>query len=229
MQTVATMSRSRNDGTDENKRPDDIRNHFSPTRNTQPHNRRRRIVTSDSNDEQREQPAMQPVPTPDRNAAIALAEHVAQNQNVVLLTTSDDDSMYIPLPARRARTPEPTTPPVHPRTTITSTRGTPRPNATPRSRTPQGKTSRGGNRRSRPAPRSDQVPNTFEGEAEEASTDDDEHHTSECVESDTHGEDLYRQAIAGCRNATKARTQLRAATTQCRVCAKFAAYLDHFL
>jgi hypothetical protein len=46
---------------------------------------------------------------------------------------------------------------------------------------------------------------------------------------DTHGADLYRQAMASCRNANAARTQLRAETTDCRVCAKFAAYLQHFL
>jgi hypothetical protein len=68
----------------------------------------------------------------------------------------------------------------------------------------------------------------FVGEAEEASSDQCDAE-SDCAESDTYGVDLYREAIAGCRNAKKARTQLRAETTNCPVCAKFAAYLQHFI
>ena len=55
-------------------------------------------------------------------------------------------------------------------------------------------------------------------------TDDDD-----CVESDTDAEDLYRSAMLGVRNAHIARQHLRASTTSCPVCAKFAAFLQHFL
>jgi hypothetical protein len=223
------MSGNREKGADENKRPDDIRRFLSPSRTTTTPSRRRRIVTSSDSDTS-SRPALFQGPIPASNGQADLHQHVAQHQNVVQLSSSDDDSMYIPLPrAAAAARPMPQEPtaqarslhtPVH-----TPNRRTPRSNETPRRGTPQSNTARVGNRRPRPAPsRRD----TFAGEAEEATTDEDSQ-VSDCAESDTHGADLYRQAMASCRNANAARTQLRAETTDCRVCAKFAAYLQHFL
>jgi hypothetical protein len=53
--------------------------------------------------------------------------------------------------------------------------------------------------------------------------------SSECVESDTDAQDLYRSAIRGVRNARQARQQIRSATEHCPVCAKFAAFIAHFM
>ncbi len=94
--------------------------------------------------------------------------------------------------------------------------------ATTRSTQPTG-TARARNKRSRSS--------RFVGEATEASTNDDHtsDYSSDCIEMDTNGADLYRQAVSSLRNANNARNQLRAATTNCRVCAQFAAYLQHFL
>lgn len=72
----------------------------------------------------------------------------------------------------------------------------------------------------------------YEDEAEEATTTTSSSDNSDdwaCVESDTDAEDLYRSAIAGVRNARASRQQLRAATTPCAVCAKFAAFIQHFI
>jgi hypothetical protein len=71
----------------------------------------------------------------------------------------------------------------------------------------------------------------FEGEAEESTTNNTESFSSDdyCDESETDAEDLYRSAIAGVRNARVARQQLRTAIQHCPVCAKFAAFLQHFL
>lgn len=72
----------------------------------------------------------------------------------------------------------------------------------------------------------------FIGEAAEDSSNEDDNasdYSSECIEKDTNGADLYRQAVSGLRNANNARNLLRAATTNCRVCAKFAQFLQHFL
>jgi hypothetical protein len=61
---------------------------------------------------------------------------------------------------------------------------------------------------------------------ESAASDDD---SSECVESDTNAQDLYRAAIRGVRNARQARQQNRSVTEHCPVCSKFATFLAHFM
>ena len=221
------MGGARDNGTNENRRPDDIRRFLSPSRNDQTPSRRRRIVTSsDSEDEQSSRPAVERSPLHERNGNEALHQHVAQHQDVVQLSSSDDDSMYIPLPraATAARTEQPNQP-ERSRSSTTAARRKSQPNATPTRRLQPANTARVGSRRPRSTPSRD----TFAGEAEEASSDGGESQESECAESDTHGADLYRQAMASCRNANAARTQLRAETTNCRVCAKFAAFLQHFL
>ena len=215
----------------ENHNPNDIRNYMTPPRIEATPTRRRRIVTSsDSDDEPSGQPNTEHVIQPAALAAVAQQQNVTAIQDVVELTSSDDDSMYIPLPrARQPAAVEQSKLPAQPRTPNNARANTPRPATRSTAGTPKtaGSDQHSGNKRSRPQQRGRM--SSIIGEAEEASSDDEDDHTSECVESDTHGEDLYRQAIAGCRNATKARTQLRASTTKCRVCAKFAAFLDHFL
>jgi hypothetical protein len=67
----------------------------------------------------------------------------------------------------------------------------------------------------------------FTVEAEEASTDD-ESESESCDESEPNAQDLYHEAIMGVRRANNARSQLRNATINCPVCAKFAAFLQHF-
>jgi hypothetical protein len=67
----------------------------------------------------------------------------------------------------------------------------------------------------------------FCGEASESSTTDKP--SSDCSESDADAQCLYRSAISGVRNANNARLNLRRQTVNCPVCAKFAAYLQHFL
>jgi len=67
----------------------------------------------------------------------------------------------------------------------------------------------------------------FTGEAEEASTDYESEFES-CAESELNAQDMYHEAIMGVRRANNARSQLRSATINCPVCAKFAAFLQHF-
>jgi hypothetical protein len=67
----------------------------------------------------------------------------------------------------------------------------------------------------------------LEAEAVESAASDDP--SSECIESDTDAQDLYRSAIRGVRNARQARQQIRSATQHCPVCAKFAAFIAHFI
>ena len=67
----------------------------------------------------------------------------------------------------------------------------------------------------------------FTGEAEEASTDYESEFES-YAESELNAQDLYHEAILGVRRANNARSQLRSDTINCPVCAKFAAFLQHF-
>lgn len=67
----------------------------------------------------------------------------------------------------------------------------------------------------------------LEAAAVETSASDDR--SSDCIESDTDAQDLYRSAIRGVRNARQARQQMRLATEHCPVCANFAAFLAHFM
>ena len=71
----------------------------------------------------------------------------------------------------------------------------------------------------------------YEATAVESPTDSssDDSDNWRCIESDTDAEDLYRSAVAGVRNAHASRQQLRRTTNPCPVCAKFAAFLQHFV
>jgi|LauGreDrversion4_2_1035121.scaffolds.fasta_scaffold339485_1 hypothetical protein len=51
----------------------------------------------------------------------------------------------------------------------------------------------------------------------------------DCDESDEDAIDMYQSTISSMRNARLARQQLRASTTTCPVCAKFASFLQHFM
>jgi hypothetical protein len=215
---------------DENRKPNDIRNYLSPGpgSNDQTPRRRRRIVTSDESDSQlRTQPEVPAEQLPAANQAIALQQHVLQNQNIVQLS-SDEDSMYIPLPRPQpAAATEQPRPPQQPRTSINGTGATTPARASTSTYAPHASAATNQNSGRRRTRSQHDASAALIGEAEESTSA--SHQTSECAESDTHGEDLYRKAIASCRNANKARTQLRAATAKCRVCAKFASFLDHFL
>jgi hypothetical protein len=206
----------------------DIRKRLSPEKssaNTTPSRRRRVMSTSDSEEERsfqaRPAPAAQnhipnvdvandaPEPAP---AAECDREPAAQEIVQVLSTSSDsDDSMVILLPRQRTTTGAAQQAPI----IATNTRGSAsRSRVNTRSRV-------AGQKRSRnPVPK-------LCGEAEEASTTGDA--TSDCDESEPDAQMLYRQAISGVRNAHHARTQHHMATMTCPVCAKFAAYLQHFL
>ena len=63
--------------------------------------------------------------------------------------------------------------------------------------------------------------------AEESAASDDD--SSDCIESDTNAQDLYRAAIRGVRNARSARQQIRSVTEHCPVCSRFAAFLGNFM
>jgi hypothetical protein len=206
----------------------DIRKWLSPEKssaNTTPSRRRRVMSTSDSEEERsfqaRPEPAAQnqipnvdvandaPEPAP---AAECDREPAAQEIVQVLSTSSDsDDSMIILLPRQRTTIGAVRQAPI----IATNTRG-----SASRSRV-NTRSSVAGQKRSR-----NPVPNLC-GEAEEASTTEDA--TSDCDESEPDAQMLYRQAITGVRNAHHARTQHHIATMTCPVCAKFAAYLQHFL
>jgi hypothetical protein len=87
--------------------------------------------------------------------------------------------------------------------------------------------------RSRPREQPQQQPHPSSGRrrleaiaAESSASDVD---SSECIESDTNAQDLYREAIRGVRNARQARQQIRSATEHCPVCARFAAFLANFM
>ena len=84
-------------------------------------------------------------------------------------------------------------------------------------------------RRQQPQPRltSPRQRRRLEAAAEESAASDDD--SSDCIESDTNAQDLYRAAIRGVRNARQARQQNRAVTEHCPVCSKFAAFLSNFM
>jgi hypothetical protein len=67
----------------------------------------------------------------------------------------------------------------------------------------------------------------LEAAAEESAASDGD--SSDCIESDTNAQDLYRAAIRGVRNARQARQQIRAVTEHCPVCSKFAAFIVNFM
>jgi hypothetical protein len=230
---AATMSKGKHDEKDEYRHPGDIRNFLPPpSSSTKSTPRRRRVITSDSEDEELiggEGPAMPDHQTARsasaRNTESTTRSPTAAPNSPPVHVLSDDDCMYIAgvrNPHRNASHQQ-----HHPpgnrqqRSTPVAAKAASK-TATPRATQTTG-TARARNKRSSSS--------RFVGEATEASSNDD--HTSDfssdCIELDTNGADLYRQAVSSLRNANNARNQLRAATTNCRVCAQFAAYLQHFL
>lgn len=216
----------------ENRPPGDIRNYLSPppssNRSTP---RRRRVITSDSDDDALHGgggPAMLTHQTMARSADASNrtdtteAPTAAPSSPPVHHVSSDDDSMFIAgvrNPRRNASQEQPVN--IRQRSAPIATKASTK-TATPRATQATG-TTRARGKRSRSS--------RFVGEATEDSTNDDHtsDYSSDCIEMDTNGADLYRQAVSSLRNANNARNQLRAATTKCRVCAQFAAYLQHFL
>jgi hypothetical protein len=72
-----------------------------------------------------------------------------------------------------------------------------------------------------------QLRRRLEAAAVESDASDDD--SSECIESDTNAQDLYRSAIRGVRNARQARQHIRTDTEHCHVCSKFAAFIANFV
>ena len=204
---------------------EDIRKWMSPPASqpttTTPIRRRRVMSTSDSEDERNIRPAPAIVAQPDNEdepaAAVAAINNDQPNVIDVLSTSSDD--MYIALPQRSAagggarqaiRSPS-------------SVKGTNGHAAVSTSqRNPRSALRKCNGKRTRNSTKS-----KFTAEADE--TDDSEQSESECDETDTQAQMLYHQAITGVRNANNARKHLHSTTINCPVCAKFAAYLQHFI
>ncbi len=219
-----------------NQQQRDIRNWISSPGNSSngtPARRRRVMTTSDSEEEKnmstqgsQQLPRLQQANMiHDGNQQHDLHTDAGGNapaeRDVIQLDSSSDDSMYIPLPSQQAtggaaRQAE--------RTNCGLYTGTQRkePGGSKHSR---GKTDRQ-SLLQKNKKRSKKSKPKFRAEAEETSTTDD---SSVCDESDQDAQCMYRQAMNGVRNAGNARKILRGATMNCPVCAKFAAYLQHFL
>jgi len=137
-------------------------------------------------------------------------DNAQEERQVIQLDSSSDDSMYLPFPRQQG------------------SEGA----ARPASRNHLGlgtgavRNNLRGSTRGIGKKRSKKSKPKFCAEAEESDTTED---SSDCDESDPDAQCLYRQAMNGVRNAKNARTILRGSTMNCTVCAKFAAYLQHFL
>ena len=206
----------------EGKQQRDIRDWVtSPGRsaNGTPARRRRVMSTSDSEAERNLGSERQQQEPHQQNANMIndgnpqdddAGDNAQEERQVIQLDSSSEDSMYVPFPrkqgsggaARQAG-----------RNHLGLGKGALRNNQ-------RGSTQGIGKKRSKKAKPK------FCAEAEETDTTED---SSDCDESDPDAQCLYRQAMNGVRNAGNARTILREATMNCPVCAKFAAYLQHFL
>jgi hypothetical protein len=198
--------------------------------------RRRRVMSTSSSDNERQGPdlhnANQQTPSRSAPTPIALATNNAAQlpsqsagkkteakttdaADVIELVSSDDSMYILRSEARQAGG----------GTTVTS----PRQAAVKRSTSSKSGQPHHNSKRQRPSRCGASFSKTqkFTGEAEEASTDCDTELDS-CAESERDAQDLYHEAIMGVRRANNARNQLRSATINCPVCAKFAAYLQHF-
>jgi hypothetical protein len=212
--------------------PNDIRKWLSPKSNSTTPKRRRRVMSTSSSDNERHASETNTAAqhTPSRSAPLPIAaarihgpplptpiaeqqaEATTSRAQDVIELSSSDDSMYIyarPTGGGAAvRSPKPDAEQLR-----SSSQAKRRRRNTKPERSSRGKSSSQSQK--------------FTVEAEEASTD----HESECescAESDMNAQDLYHEAIMGVRRANNARTQLRNATINCPVCAKFASYLQHF-
>ena len=211
------------------QRNGDIRGWMSPQRSAPPQQatpsplqpRRRRIIESDSSNEDLPVP-LQPdaarimqklqIPPPPQSAPLP----APQAPVIELTDDSESDDMYIPLPQQTIQQViPPETPAQLERQRVA----------------PQARLSEGRRRASaRTAPLANNGRNLrrrIEAVAEESELEDDE--SSECIESDTNAQQLYREAILGVRNARNSRIHMRSNTTPCNVCAIFAQYLQHFI
>jgi len=177
----------------------------------------RRIVESDSDNPDPAEPSNQDAGaaedhhTPARGGANAASAQPADETAAIVINDSDDDDdIWIRPPAAR--------------TTPAQEQSAPAPCTEASGRTRQ--------RRVAPLQPTRTTRRRYEAAAEESSTDESSSDNSEnwrCVESDTDAVDLYRSAVAGVRNATASRQQLRRRTNTCPVCAKFASFLQHFI
>jgi hypothetical protein len=215
--------------------PKDIRNWLSPKSNTSTPKRRIRVMSTSSSDNERNGPdsnsAARIIPNRSAPLPIAAATNNAQtlpsrnegkksvaispNAEDVIELSSSDDSMYI------LRTDAQT---AGGGAAVTS----PRPAAKQQRSSSKVNRPRSSTKRERSRCGSSSKPQNFTVEAEEASTTDYETDSESCAESELNAQDQYREAIMGVRRANNARSQLRNATINCPVCAKFAAVLQHF-
>jgi hypothetical protein len=214
--------------------PKDIRNWLSPKSNTSTPKRRRRVMSTSSSDNERNGPdsnsSARHIPSRSAPLPIAVAtnnaptlptrnagkQSVATSPNAedVIELSSSDDSMYI-------------------LRTDARTAGGGAAVTSPRAAAKQHRSSSKGNRPRRSSTKrqrsrcgSSNKPQNFTAEAEEGSTTD--YDSESCAESELNAQDQYREAMMGVRRANNARSQLRNATINCPVCAKFAAFLQHF-
>jgi hypothetical protein len=208
------------------QRNNDIRSWMSPQRTTPPQQatpsplqqRRRRIIVSDSSDDNIPEPLnpndaghMQDPPTqpPPPEAAIP----ALQAPVIEVIDDSESNDMYIPLLQHAIQQ---VTPP-----------GLPERQRVGPSAPVSGNSRRPPVRDASPINDGRNLRRRMEAAAAESDIEDDD--SSECVESDTNAQQLYREAILGVRNARNSRHQLRSQTTPCNVCALFAQYLQHFV
>lgn len=213
---------------DEHKKQQDIRKWISsPSSAGGTPARRRRVMSTSDSEAERNQTPQRPLPLQpsstqtailggDQQAEPAAASAgAAASPELIALSSSSEDSMYIPLPRRQASGGVDQPARQTNRAGTTRSRGNNQRGAGATGRTSVG------NKRSKKSELK------FCGEASETSTTDKP--SSDCSESDPDAQCLYRSAISGVRNASNARLNLRRQTVNCPVCAKFAAYLQHFL
>lgn len=214
---------------DERNKQQDIRKWInSPSSSGGTPARRRRVMSTSDSEAERDQTPHRPLPLQPSQAQTATLDGdqpalepddagagAPDAPEVVTLEITSEDSMYIPLPRRQASggVNEPARQTI--RAGTTRSRRYSQPGAGASERTSVGKK------------RSKKTEPKFCGEASESSTTDKP--SSDCSESDADAQCLYRSAMSGVRNATNARLNLRRQTVNCPVCAKFAAYLQHFL
>lgn len=212
-----------------NKEQRDIRDWVSsPGESSGTPSRRRRVMSTSDSEEERNLSAQRPLPLPhtqndminDGNQPEIIHSDAG---DVINLSSSSEDSMYIPPP--RQQTTGGAARPARQQASGGAARPVRRNIGGPRARVCRPDTTGKGRRCSGKKQSQKSKPN-FSAEAEEWDTTED---SSDCDESDPDAQCLYRQAMNGVRNAGNARNNLRRATINCPVCALFAEYLQHFL
>ena len=204
---------------------EDIRKWMSPPASqpttTTPIRRRRVMSTSDSEDERNMRPAVaiNAQPSADDPPAAAAVPVAMEQPNVIDILSTSSDDMYIALPQRPAVG-------GNARSAIGSPSSVKGSNGQAAASTSQRNNRRTPRKCNGKRSRQNTI-SKFTADADE--TDDSDSSDSECDETDTQAQMLYHQAITGVRNANNARKHLHRSTINCPVCAKFAAYLQHFL